>query len=407
MPKGGSGFLLYSVRVSLMYCESIIYYNFIRRANPAFSTDNMYWLRLSPILLLLVAAACKKTISTEAVNPQEEQPTAPSSFQGLIVDDARRPIPNAMVFCGDLSTTTDSNGHFSLSNVMVDTNAAFISVKKYGYIDGFRTLMAHAYGQQYLKVTMSPKDLTTSFSGSAVGNIGFTGVNIVFSPNQIYNTSNQVYKGTVSVAVDFITPSDPDAPTRMAGDLRGIDNNGQDVGLISFGQVAVDLLDTNNVALHPDGEHLVNVTMTIPGPYRASAPAQIGLFYLDTISGYWKQETLGYKQGNNYTGNIRKGTRWLFATTYQQVTLEANILKQVGVPVSNLLTTIQTKIDFFPTYSYTNSNGQYLGRVAANQPLILTLTDPCGNLVFQKEIGPYSGYTTLDLFTGNLAICIP
>jgi len=367
----------------------------------------MYWLRLSPFLLLLVAAACKKTIHSEAVNPQEVPPTAPSSFQGLIVDDAQQPIPNAMVYCGDLSTTSDSSGHFSLSNVMVDTNAAIISVKKHGYINGFRTLMAHAYGQQYLELTMMPKDLKTSFSGSAIGNIGFTGVNLVFSPNQIQNSNNQVYTGTVSVAVDYITPLDPDQPTRMAGDLRGIDNNGNEVGLISYGQAAVDLLDTNNVALHPDGEHLVNITMAIPGPYRASAPAQIGLFYLDTISGYWKQETLGYKQGNDYTGNIRKGTRWLFATTYSLVTLDANILKQVGAPAGKLLTTISTKIDFYPTYSYTNSDGRYLGRVAANQPLILILTDPCGNLVFQKEIGPYSGYTSADIISGNLDICTP
>ncbi len=358
-------------------------------------------------MLLLVATACKKTILSETVNPVEEKPTAPSSFQGLIIDDERHPIPNAMVFCGDLSTTTDSSGHFSLSNVTVDTNAAVISVKKDGYINGFRTLMAHAYGQQYLEVTLKARDLTTSFSGSAVGNIGFTGANIVFSPNQIHTASNQVYKGTVAVAVDIIVPSDPDHPTRMAGDLRGIDNNGNVVGLISYGQVAVDLLDTSHVALHPDGEHPVNLTVSIPGPYRANAPAQIGLFYLDTVSGYWKQETLGYKQGNEFTGNIRNGTRWLFATTYPQVTLDANILQQVGVPAGNLLTTIATKIDFIPTYSYTNSAGRYLGRVAANQPLVLTLTDPCGNLVFQKEIGPYSAYTTLDLNTGNLAICTP
>lgn len=396
------------MQVSLMYCKSIIYPNFIRRANPAFSTVTMYLLRLSPLLLLLAATACKKTISTETVDPVEQTPTAPSSFQGLVVDQSQQPIADATVSCGDQNTTTDADGHFALSNVIVDTNAAVIAVNKKGYLNGVRTLMARANGRQYLQVTLTAKDLTTSFQGSAVGNIGFTGVNIVFSPNQIYTPSNQVYKGTVSVAVDFVAPSDVDLPTRMAGDLRGIDNNGNQVGLIPYGQVAVDLLDTNNIALHPDAEHLVNVTIAIPGPYRANAPAQISLFYLDTISGYWKQETLGYKQGNNYTGNIRQGTRWLFATTYSQVTLDANIFQESGLPVSNLLTTIATKIDFIPTFNYTNTEGHFIGKVALNQPLILTLTDHCGKLVFQKEIGPYSANTTIDtLKTDNLILCTP
>jgi len=366
----------------------------------------MYLLRLSPLLLLLAITACKKVISTETVNPVEENPTAPSSFQGRILDAFDSPIAGATIYCSGQRATTDEDGRFVLANVLVDTNAAVITVKKNGYMNGVRTLMARANGLQYLEVTLAPKDQTTSFNGSAVGNIGFTGVNVVFSPDQIYNSSNQVYKGTVSVAVDFVVPADPDMATRMAGDLRGIDNNGHEVGLIPYGQVAVDLLDTNNIALHPDAEHLVNVTMTIPGPYRESAPAQIGLFYLDTISGYWKQETLGYKQGTNYTGNIRQGTRWLFATTYAQVTLDANIFQQSGLPVSNLLTTIATKIDFIPTFSYTNANGHFIGKVAMNQPLILTLTDHCGQLVFQKEIGPYSANSTIDtLKTDNLTLC--
>lgn len=368
----------------------------------------MYWLRLSPILLLFAATACKKIISAETVNPVEQVPTAPSSFQGRVINESRQPITQATVFCGDQSTTTDEDGYFAFSNVKVDTNAAVITVKKSGFLNGVRTLMAHAYGQQYLQVTLAPKDLTTSFSGTAVGNIGFSGVNIVFSPNQIHNSANQVYKGQVSVSVDYISPSDPTLATRMAGELRGIDNNSNEVGLISYGQVAVDLLDTSNVALHPDGEHLVNVTMNIPGPYRASAPAQIGLFYLDTISGRWKQETLGYKQGNDYTGNIRQGTRWLFATTYSQVTLDANIIQESGIPVANMLTTIATKIDFIPSFSYTNATGHFFGKVAANQTLILTLTDHCGNLVFQKEIGPFSANSSIDtLKTDNLTICNP
>jgi hypothetical protein len=368
----------------------------------------MYLLRLSPLLLLFVATACKKIISAETVNPVEEITTAPSSFQGRIVDESQQPLTNTTVFCGGQSTITDEDGYFVFSNVMVDTNAVVISVKKNGYLNGVRTLMAHAYGQQYLEVTLAPKDLTTSFPGTAVGNINFSGVNIVFSPNQLYNSSNQVYKGAVSVSVDYISPSDPTLATRMAGDLRGIDNNGNEVGLIPYGQVAVDLLDTSNLALHPDGANLVNITMNIPGPYRASAPAQIGLFYLDTISGRWKQETLGYKQGNDYTGNIRQGNRWLFATTYSQVTLDANIFQESGLPVANLLTTIATKIDFIPTFSYTNATGHFVGKVAANQPLILTLTDHCGNLVFQKEIGPYSANSTIDtLKTDNLTLCNP
>lgn len=368
----------------------------------------MYLLRLSPLLLLLAATACKKIISAETTHPVQEITTAPSSFQGRIIDKSRQPLSNATVFCSGQSTTTDEDGNFVFSNVMVDTNAAVISIKKTGYLDGIRTLMAHAYGHQYLEIMLAPKDLTTSFSGTAVGNVGFTGVNIVFSPNQIYNSANQVYKGTVSVSVDYIYPSDPTLATRMAGDLRGIDNNGHQVGLIPYGQVAVDLKDTSNVALHPDGEHLVNITMNIPGAYRASAPAQIGLYYLDTISGYWKQETLGYKQGTNYTGNIRQGTRWLFATTYAQVTLDANIFQESGVPVANLLTTIATKIDFIPSFTYTNAAGHLTGNVAANQPLILTLTDQCGHLVFQKELGPYTANSIIDtLKTDNLTLCNP
>ena len=367
----------------------------------------MYLLRLSPLLLLIPFVSCKKYISAETVLPGPPiTTTVESSFKGKVVDQLQQPVPNATVSIAGITTTTDSNGIFLIPEVKVDSEAAMLSIRKEGYLNGIRTLIANANNLQYTQVELAPKDLTTSFAGNSVGKASFANMTIVFSPNQLLTARNQVYGNTVSIAADYISPASTSFSTRMPGDLRGIDNNGKQVGLQSFGIVGVDLRDTANAPIHPDGSHPVNITVAIPGPYLNNAPAQIGLWYLDTISGYWKQEATAYKVGNTYIGNIRQGTRWQFAIPFDVVSLDINIFEETGEAVANMQTTIASKIDFIPTYSYTNAQGHYSGKVPQNDLLILTLTDPCGNKIFQKEIGPFSANSSIDTIkTPALAIC--
>lgn len=370
----------------------------------------MYWLRLSPLLLLLLSAiSCKKTISAETADPGAPVLTARSSFEGVVLDEWQQPISDATVTCGDQTTITSADGAFLFSNVPVDTNAAVVAVAKYGYINGIRTVMARTNATQYLRVMLASKDLTNTFYGNAVGGLQSSAVSVVLSPGQLRNSNNQVYLGRITIAVDYLSPANADFGTRMAGDLRGLDGNGKEVGLQSFGQVAIDLADTSGAPIHTDGAHYADITVAIPGPYRGSAPPHIGLWYLDPVSGYWKQETTASRSGNNYIGNIRQGTRWQFAVSYPVATVETDMMQEGNLPAGRMQTNMVTKISFIAaSYGFTNASGHFIGKVPLNQQLILTLNDPCDNILFHKEVGPFSTNSLISpLLTGNLTGCQP
>ncbi|MBC3847432.1 hypothetical protein H8K90_13635 [Winogradskyella echinorum] len=61
-------------------------------------------------------------------------------FEGNVVDDEGNPLKSAIIIIGGKSTMTNSNGAFTIKEATINTNAAFLKVKKEGYKDISRSI---------------------------------------------------------------------------------------------------------------------------------------------------------------------------------------------------------------------------------------------------------------------------
>lgn len=367
----------------------------------------MFLLRLSPLvpalLLLLTISACNKFLSDEGTPPDPEpEPVVivQTSIEGRVVNEQLQPVQNARVSSGGETVMTDVNGYFRLEDIEVPDDAAVVSVERAGYFKGYRTLMVREDKSQYIQVELLLQN-QTDISASTGDVIPFPQGTLTIPANAVLS-GNQPYNGTVTVRSFYINPEGSTVADQMPGDLRGRDKNNRQTGLRAFSMIVFSMEDAAGTALQPDAAKPVSVRIMIPSELVTSAPQQIPLWHFDSNTGFWKEEGQATRQGNDYVGTVAQTGYWLCATTVPQIILTANVVDQRAAPVSNMRVIFLTKTGFIPTYGFTNVDGTYHGKVPSSTQLIMTLTDNCGAVIRQQEIGPFNAATQID----NLSVTL-
>ncbi len=85
----------------------------------------------------------------------------------------------------------------------------------------------------------------------------------------------------------------------MPGELRGIDENNKQVGLQSFGMMAVEMTGASGERLQLAPAKPATMRFPIAAAQQASAPATIAFWSFNDTTGLWKQEGMATKQGMN------------------------------------------------------------------------------------------------------------
>lgn len=341
------------------------------------------------------------------VVPGKGNPISPQKItggvQGRVLDEKNNPVAGAQVLCGSETSTTDSKGAFIIPKVAMIKEAAVITVKKAGYFNGVRTFVATGDSTlQYVQLSLLPKKTAGSFDAATGGLITGSNCQMIFLPQQILSLDNKPYNGQVNVLFAPISPDQPNFRDIMPGDLRGINNNNQQVGLQSFGMMAVELEGKNGEKLKLDGSKPVTFSMNIPASLISSAPATIPLWYFDESIGIWREEGSATKTGGSYIGSVKHFSFWNCDAPFPVVDFKATFTDMNGIPLSN----VQVKIarsNGAIGYGYTNDKGIVTGKVPSNEKVFISLTDPCNKPFNEKEIGPFNGNTDL----GIIKVTIP
>ncbi|GAA3947001.1 hypothetical protein GO495_27105 [Chitinophaga oryziterrae] len=356
-------------------------------------------LLLFPILVITIWACSKNNSSELSASSTRETDKILTSIQGRVLNEQLQPVQGAIVGCGGKTAVTDANGNFLMEQVKVLPDAAQVSITKDQYLNGIRTLAVNTNSLHYVQVILQPREAAATFSAASGGNIDLPGGKLTIQPNSVLMKDNSSYKGIVDINFKFTNPESEHFEDMMPGDLRGIDDKKKQRGLQSFGIVTLNFTGQNGEVLHLDSKLPVGLLMNIPGSLQGSAPAQIALWSFNTASGYWEQQGFASKQGNAYIAMVKSTGFWHFAVPYDVVALKATILDQHNHPIPNMQMSIVSKIDFIPVYSYTDAGGRFTGKVASNSQLILSLINPCGQIFYHQEIGPYSTDATIEPFT--------
>lgn len=188
---------------------------------------------LLPLALLAsLFAACNKD------GFFSNSPSANAAFAGRVIDESGQPISGAQVRVGGELVTTDENGVFRLQPMRLSSDDAKLMVTKIGYFEFSRAYYVEDDALQIVTIQLLRKEQTGTVNGAAGGTLQLPGgASLVFPAGAFVDERNNAYNGTVRIYARRLDQSSPDFSMNMPGDLRGINQAGEQQALGNYGMV--------------------------------------------------------------------------------------------------------------------------------------------------------------------------
>lgn len=363
------------------------------------------------ILLVAVVSftSCKKDINQ--FNPTEI--TAPdfskmvkTDIGGTITDDAGEPVKDVEITIGSEFTTTDENGVFLIKNVTISARKAYVKATKSGYFHGSRTMYVEEGKLHFANIQILEKTNVGNFQSTTGGTISFQGVEMVFPANGIKLKDGGMYSGSVNVLAKYLSPDDSQRNTKMPGDLRGINTEGEEIVMATFGMTAVELIGDSGEELQVADDTKVAMSTPVPASFVSLAPSTIPLWFFDEADGLWKEEGEAVLEGNNYVGSVSHFTWWNNDFPYPAVDIKGQILDEDGNPLAGVHVNIRVVGEAYGGHGDTNADGVFCGGGPKGKEIELTIvgnsTGPCGGWndpVFTVNLGIITEPTILPPIT--------
>jgi hypothetical protein len=327
-----------------------------------------------------------------------------ADFLGRITDKNGNPVSNATVSAGGAIVQSNAQGFYKIEGAAVDGQYALVKVEASGKFDQFRALKPRENETTLVDITMIEKVVNGFFSTSSGGEVNIPGgATVSFPAGELVTSTGQPYSGEVVVASTFLDPSDPDLMSYMPGSLAAVSNEGEPVGMITYGMVGIELTGAiNGQALQMAGGRKATLTLPLPESHTSHAPESIPLWYFDETAGIWQEEGSATRSGNNYVGQVSHFTFWNCDVSANTLVLEGTVFTDTGFPFSDLRVKLTRPNESFTT-SMLDADGYFNGIVPANEAFTLEIIAyDCQTVFYEAQIGPFTEDTDL----GNIEVQI-
>ncbi len=356
--------------------------------------------------IFTICANCKKSNFKDFDTNNTPATNITATVNGRIIDELGLPIKDAKVMAANVSAMTDVNGEFQLMNATLYDKAAFVTVDKVGYFKGSRTFVAKQGETHYIEIQLIVKSIVGTLDAVNGGIVvSPNGASVQFPANSIVvQSTGNAYSGTVSVAMAWLNPTSDNIFKSMPGDLRGIDEKGEEKSLETFGMIGVELTGSAGEQLQIASGKKAALRFPIPTPIQSVAYPTIALWSFNEKNGLWKQEGYASTSGNFYEADVSHFSFWNCDMPFANVFFSATFKDPNGTPISGAAVSIKraTVNGYLSTaYAFTNNSGSVSGYVFANEPLILTVSvaGVCNTSVYTQNIGPYPANSVANLGT--------
>lgn len=352
---------------------------------------------VSIFLLSLQACKYKKDYQVKVdENFYSQNPTVNASFYGLITDDAGTPLPGANVTISGVTTQTDVNGVFFINHISTPANYSSVVVSKFGYFDGYRSVVVREGGKFEVRVGLIKIDNYQSFIASVGGTIQEdNNFSMIFPPKALEYANGVEYQGMVYVYSRTIDPATEIGRRLMPGDLKGV-NLLNDVTLMRhFGMSHVELYDVSGQPLRIKKDMSATWQWTLSGSQVANAPATMALWNFDREKCIWNEASVATRNGNTYSGQVNPLSFWSFAVSEPTIQIQMAFLDQNNFALSGYTLKIRSTEKNDTRYALTNASGWTNVYVHPNSTLTLELYADhiCAGIpVFTKTINT-TGFT--------------
>jgi hypothetical protein len=355
------------------------------------------------LFILLLFIGCKHDFTGTGEMyldlPVDDAATVSAGITGIVVDENNVPIANVQVQSGSNITTTNFYGIFQFRNISMSKSNATVKVIHSGYFTAFRTFVATPGINHQVRIKLMPKTNAGNFNGSSGGTITISGGGKMVMPaNAVTDAAGNAYTGTVNVAMTWINPTSNDLSSTIPGDLRGINTNGRERALETYGMLGVELTGNSGQALKIATGKKAQLSFPLPTSVQGSAPATIPLWHFDEAKARWVEEGSATKTGNLYVGEVSHFSFWNCDAPFEQVNLCMKVLTTSGQPIPGVRVRIRRTASgpgVPSAQGITDSSGTVCGIVPRNEALILEIISSCGTVVHTQNIGPFSSNTSL------------
>jgi hypothetical protein len=356
--------------------------------------------------VVLLSTSCRKdkvVITDTVIIGSEPAVYINTSITGVVTDEAGEPVSNANVGIEGFQTTTDDNGFFYLKDVSANQNGTSVQVEQVGFFPTSKLIYPELNRISYVTFVLNSSTEVGRLNAGDGGSVSFDGASITLPANGL-RLNGQPYTGQVSVRATFIDPLGEDVFDRMPGSLIGINDEGNIVGMETYGMVGAELISNSGEHLEIDDNARAIVEFPLPTELQGQAPATIDLWHFDEASAYWVKEGEARLEGDKYVAEVAHFSFWNCDAPFDLVNAKGKVRTADGRPVPNTRIVIQRNSAARNTgTAYTDYGGYYGGKIPANEELLLEVYDLCDELVSSERIGPFSA----DVDLGVLEVEFP
>ncbi len=350
-------------------------------------------------LLILFFSGCRDGIDNIITDPLfPSQMTFRSSVFLEVVDTDHQPVSDALVVLGNIQGKTDEDGFLFLSDISM-SESSYVTVEKEGYFYASRRFYPAPGKSQYVRIEMLPASRVAFFNSGSGSLLELDNLNIHFPKDSYVKDNGESYEGIVIVNAQIISADDPDLSFKMPGNLIGLNELGSIVSLASYGMFVVEMRSLSGDKLQLKEGTVAGIEMKVPPAMLANAPPMIPMWHFDEGAGTWKEEGQAILTGNVYVSEVSHFSFWNCDHPFLATKWNSTFLYDDGSPALQLEVSLTIKDLNITTYGYTNEEGQSSGFVPSNKIFQLVVRDPCDEIIYSGEVGPFNDSVATDLIT--------
>lgn len=355
------------------------------------------------LVAILAFSACRKDIDKITVEEtkyvpeilkkwEQEIKNVNGDLTGFVTDEFGTPVIAATVKMGNLSTTTDTYGHFFFKGVQMNAKGSFVQVEKSGYFPGSRRFFAIKDAENRVSIELMAKNFDQSFATIHGGtiNVADGGGTIVFPPNSIQLEDGTPYEGFVKVAARYLDPTDARTLDRMPGNLQGVDLLSEEVVMATYGMIVAELQSTSGEKLNILKGKTATIKTPVPASLLASAPAEIPLWSYYETYGMWAEEGVSKLENGFYVAEVSHFSYWNHDFKDPLIEFTATLVDENGNPLVNYQVVIRQEGTSLYGTGQTCDLGIINGLIPKDYDLVLEVKGQCGEVLYSVPIGPFS-----------------
>jgi len=226
------------------------------------------------------------------------------TLTGTVLSLGDQPLAGISVTIDGHTAVTDSSGHYTVSDVFVGPHV--VTFEHAQYVLTQRPVTVAPGDDPQLDVNLLPRSAVQTLDVDAGGSLVQGPLALALEPGVLQFADGAAVHGQVDVVMTVADPRIPGHILAAPARLEGIDENGRQIGLLSYGMVEIEASQGGKKLQVRPGRS-VTASMNITGingldPQVASIP----MWHLDTERGIWVQErsatTAGVGGGLRNTG---------------------------------------------------------------------------------------------------------